>query len=224
MYSVGFRVGKFGVGRVGTVELTVPLVNTDVFVDKSQKITTDKDNQKISITLSPTTHQIIVSRAGYFPWTKKIDVQSLEVVTLSPIFVAQNSGGEYITVKDPQYYTIRNSITSSVLSTKESPKISGDKNVRIWVENNVIVAKVGEEIRTVLAPEETITSLDFYKGRTDAVLFSAGEGVFVIETDPNKDRVQNIMPIFKGTNPRFVVNNNDSMYVLNGTSLMALSI
>jgi hypothetical protein len=210
--------------RTGTIIVSIPMVNTDIFIDQKKKVTTEKDSQEIRIKISPGEHQIIIAHAGYFPWAKKFEVKSGEALGFDPILVTQNATGEIITRVDLEYENIRKKVTYNTPPTKDKPRISQNKEVSLWLENNIILIKTGGNIKTVIAPESPIKNLEFYKNRSDAVIFSAGENVFVIETDANPENIQNIFPIFKGTDPHFTPNDLGSIYVLDGATLMAVVI
>ncbi len=230
-YRVGYRFGTFGVGKLGTIEITLPLIQTDVFVDASAKLTTSKDAQTLDIPATPTNHQVIVSHLGYFPWTKKFSVSSGGKVVLAPIFVTQNATGVIITSRDSQYYILSKQISDSPLPTKDSPLVSSDKQKEIWVDANVIFIKdigntnnANPDTHQIIAPEPVVKNLSFYKDRSDAVLFAAGDSVYVVETDTDAAHVQNIFPIFKGTDPHFIETDPNFIYVLDGTGLMQVII
>src|SRR3989344_6103153 len=79
--KLGYRFGdNFSSGKTGTVTMEIPIINTDIFVDQNEKITTTKDNEIVKLSLSPSEHSVIVSRQGYFPWKKDFVVQSDEDV------------------------------------------------------------------------------------------------------------------------------------------------
>ncbi len=220
-YRAGYRIGAFGVGKLGTVEITLPLSNTTVFVDMSLRITTTKDNQTLDILLTPAMHQVIVSYPVHYPWTKKFVLGSGQKIILNPIIVDQNVSGEIITQKDFQYWTLKNQVTSDKLPTKDAPKVSADGITKIWIDDNIIFAKVGDrDITQVLAPEPIIKNVSFYADRSDAVLFSAGDSVFVIEVDNDSAHIQNIFPVYKGTNPFFIETDPHYIYVIDGATLM----
>ena len=217
-YSAGYRVGKFGIGKLGSVEIVIPIQNTDVFVDQESKISTTADNKTVKIPLTPTEHQIIISAKGDYPWTKKFVTSSGVSKVLSPLLIPVNVHGLIITQKDPEYISLINKIKNSKLPNKTS-------DASLWVENNIIYTKDATDISNqVIAPEPAIKNVAFYKNRTDAVLFSAGDSVFVIETEANSDHVQNIFPIYKGTDPYFIETDPNSIYVLDGTTLMQVAI
>jgi hypothetical protein len=219
----------------GKVEINLALAGTDIILDNSKKISSKEDTEKLEIPLSPKKHEVIISRTGYLPWQKKFLIERKEKIVLNPILIPQNTTGELITVNDPHYWEIRKMVERSSLPanlpSKNKPKISQDKSTSIWVEENVIIAKNGENIYTVIAPEEDITAVEFYKSRGDAVIFSAGTGVYVIETKKDtdvgekvEDNIQNIFPIYKGHNPKFIETDPNYIYILDGDNLMTVVI
>ena len=77
-------------------------------------------------------------------------------------------------------------------------------------------------IQTVIQPDTIIRNVDFYKDRSDAVIFSTADTVYVIEI--NIEGIQNFMPIYKGKNPYFIKNDSNSIYVEDGNSLLQVAI
>ncbi len=223
-YGAGFRFGNhFSIGKVGILSMTLPLSETSVFIDQSQKIQTTKENEVVEIKLSPKSHNIIVSHDGYFPWTKTFSLPSAGNVTLSPLFVSQNTSGLMIGQSDPEYWKIKSGILSDVLPSKTHPRISADKSTILWVEDNAMLTQVANgSPHTVLQPDTVIKNVDFYKDRSDAVIFSTFNAVYVIEVDT--EGTQNFMPIYKGADPSFIKSDNNSIYIEDENSLMQVSI
>ena len=222
-YALGFRLGgKYLIGKVGVVSMTIPTQNTSIYIDESNKITTSKINEEVKTEVSPGEHTFIVSGNGYFPWKKSIDVANGAKVSLSPIFVSTNTSGLLIGQSDPEYQKIINSISKNIVPTKTSPKISNDGTTSVWVEDGAIVAKVVNDIHVVIEPQTIIRNVDFYKDRSDAVIFSTSDSVYVIEI--SKEGTQNFIPIYKGTSPAFVTVDTNSIYVSDEKSLMQVAI
>jgi hypothetical protein len=222
-YKLGYRItNNFTIGKLGTITITLPFSNTSIFIDNNEKILSSKDNEIANIKLSPKTHTIIVSKESYFPWTKMVNMPSNGKINLSPIFVSQNATGQIINANDPEYWKIKNSIETSKLPTKDFPLVSSDKSVSIWVENNAIISEVGNSIHTVIQPTTIINDLSFYKNRSDALIFSTENSVFMIEIDT--ENTQNFMPIYTGQNPRFIESSPDYIYVEDNSVLMQVII
>ncbi len=223
MYSLGYRIkSDFTLGKIGYLDVTLSLPNTSIFIDQSKKIVTGKENEALKVALSPNNHSIIISHESYFPWKKDFEMPSAGTVILSPMFVSQNPSGEIIAENDPEYRKIKNIISSDKLPTKDSPRLSEDKIVSVWVEEGAILAKTGEDVQTVITPDTTIRNLYFYKNRSDTLIFSTENSIFAIEIDKNGG--QNFMPIYKGQEPVFVGSNPNFIYVFDGGPLMQVNI
>ncbi len=222
-YALGFRITNgFKIGKVGEVSVTLPLINTSVFIDKSQKLTTKKDNETLKVKLSPKKHTIIVSRDSYYPWKKDLDIKSNSKVKIEPLLVSQNPSGNIIGTQDPEYWSIVNQIRNNTAPTEDKPLKSTDGKILIWVNDGTIFAKNENTENEVINVVTPVKNINFYKNRTDAIIFSTTIGVYVVEL--NKDGGQNFMPIYKGQNPYFVGNNPDYIYVQDGNALMQVVI
>lgn len=222
-YGVGYRVSSsLKVGKAGKLTMTVPLAQTSIFIDQDQRIDTTKENEPVYVSLSPGLHQIIVSGNGYFPWTKEVTIPSGGAVTLSPIFVAQNTSGSIITKNDPEYEKIKKDIALNKLPTRTSPITSFDASTALWVENNAILVKTPTATTTVIQPDTEIRNVSFYKNRSDVVIFSTNSTIYAIEV--NGDGTQNFMPIYKGTKPSFIAPDPNYIYVEDATALMQVAI
>lgn len=222
-YFLGYRrVQGFKIAKIGYVTMTIPFSQTSIFLDQSERIITKKDNEVIKIPLTPKKHNIIVSRESYYPWNKDFVIVSNKVIQLSPIYVSQNPSGSIINQIDPEYYKIISQINKNVLPTNNKPKVSEDGLASIWEEEGSIMAKKEDELLQVIAPETEIKNIEFYKDRSDSLIFSTSDGIFMIEID--KKGQQNFMPIYKGTNPYFTKGNPNYIYVIDSNTLMQIVI
>src|SRR3989344_6259638 len=159
-YSQGYRFqNNFTIGKLGILSVNLPLSETLIYVDETEKVKTTKDNERVEIKLSPRTHSIITSRIGYYPWTKQFIVPSGGNITLSPIFVSVNATGMIITDKDSEYWKIRDMLEKNQLPAKNSPLESSDKKVIIWADDNAIIAKVGSTTSTIVQPDTVIRNV-----------------------------------------------------------------
>ncbi len=222
-FKNGFRIkNNFTVGKIGTVVLKIPLPLTSIFIDETKKITTSKDNEEVTIPFSPRKHTIIISREGYFPWKKDFTVPSGETLELHPLFISQNATGEIITQNDPEYFNIRNKIIKDITPTAQNPKISFDKTTTLWLDDNAIIVQFGSTTKKVIQPDTIIKNVDFYRNRSDVVIFSTTNSVYAIEVDSFGG--QNFMPIYRGQDPAFVKASENTMYVFDADNLMEVLI
>jgi len=219
-FIFGYRIQPdLRIAKNGALEITLPLKNTIVYVDDKKLVTTEKENQTVTLPLSVNTHDIIIGREGYFPWMAQVITQSGKTTTLNPIFVTQNTTGQIITQKDPQYWTLWNQVRTTALPTETNPKVSGD--IHIWVKDNTIYMKENEVVKKIITPKDAVRSLDFYKDRTDVIIFASDTGIYAMDAVENAtDKVVNFFPLYKGAKPVFTKTENSFLYVLDGQNLM----
>lgn len=230
-YQKGYRIkNNFGIGKVGTVYIETRFPNTSIFIDESRQIATSEENETVEIAFSPRRHSVIVSAEGFYPWKKDFTVPSGGELTLRPVFIAQSPSGLIITKIDPEYTKIRNSIIKSIVPSKEIPKISEDKTTLLWLEDNAVMIELESEnssttpkvSKIVIQPDTVVKNVDFYKDRSDVIVFSTTNAIYAIDSDSTGG--QNFLPIYKGQNPNFIRNGENSIYVLDGENLMEIYI
>lgn len=223
LFILGYRFTEdFSLAKNGYLSISIPLPETTVIINETKKIITTKENEIIEVSLPQKAHSVIIAHENFYPWIKEVKVSNGTTTKVSPIFVFQNASGSIITKNDPEYWKIISDINKNVLPNINSQKVSGDESIKIWVENNTIMAKSDEEIVEVVKPEDPIRNLDFYKKRNDSLIFSAGNGVFVIEID--KAGTQNFMPVYKGERPSFTIGDENYIFIQDSQNLMQVII
>lgn len=223
LFILGYRFTEdFSLAKNGYLSISIPLPETTVIINETKKIITTEENEIIEVSLPQKAHSVIIAHENFYPWIKEVKVSSGTTTKVSPIFVFQNASGSIITKNDPEYWKIISDINKNVLPNINSQKVSGDESIKIWVENNTIMAKSDEEIVEVVKPEDPIRNLDFYKKRNDSLIFSAGNGVFVIEID--KAGTQNFMPVYKGERPSFTIGDENYIFIQDSQNLMQVII
>ncbi|MES2213209.1 MAG: hypothetical protein V4473_00030 [Patescibacteria group bacterium] len=222
-YIAGYRLSRtLAIGKIGSIEMTLPLNETSVLVDNKEKLLTSEENQKVNISVTPGEHKIIIARKSYFPWTQNIVMPSDGHMNFTPIFVSQNTSGMIVGTRDPEYWQIKKEIETATLPTLEKPLVSRDGTVTVWIENNAIIARTHGEVHTVIQPTAPVKNIAFYKDRSDTLVFSVMNAVSVIEIET--DGIQNFMPIYKGTDPHFIAPDPTFLYVEDGNTLLQVSI
>lgn len=236
LIALGFFAYSY-FGSKGVISITSPLPETVVFLDNVKYRTLDM-NETLDMTVDVGSHTILVSKTGYFPWIKEVQVVEEGKIHLSPFMLLVNPSGQLITEADPEHDKIESLVREAPLPIRESPRKSESQNIEIWAVGNAIYASwIGkiedapeyfcsttpcDPIISVFDGAEVIDNLEFYKNREDVIMFSAGNGIFAIETDPRGTK--NFQPIYTGTRPRFYKNGTDTLYVLDGEELAEISI
>lgn len=173
--------------------------NISIFIDNNEK------ESDFNFKLRKGEHNIILSKEGYWPWAKDINIIKKENIEITPFFVPQNSSGVLIGENDSEYYKLLSLFNKNLISTEVFEKIT----------NSVIKTQ--------------IKAIDFYKDRTDVVLVAVNEGVYALEiNEQNINQIdnsinQNLQPIYKGNDPLFVKNDNNSLYILDNNNLMMVN-
>jgi len=119
-----------------------------------------------------------------------------------------------------------------------SRKLSMNKSAALYVEDNTVyVAWISEteppphyfclenpcKLKIpVVVPSESIKNVDFYKGRSDVILFTAGAAIYAIEVD--REGTQNFQPLYKGKDPYFYQNEAGVLYIKDGHSLLSAKL
>jgi hypothetical protein len=127
-----------------------------------------------------------------------------------------------ITNKDPEYWKIRNQIEKESLPTENNPRKNGQQLLFLGTDNTIISGNE-KSLIDVLKPVDAVRSLDFYKDRSDYVVFASDVGVYLVEISKDSG-TQNFYPIYKGKNPKFITKDVGSLYILDGENLMAVVI
>ncbi|MCE9644136.1 hypothetical protein K8Q93_02770 [Candidatus Parcubacteria bacterium] len=238
-YFQGFRLTRSGIAYPGSITLEVPRAGSQVFLDQKELLTTATSSEKVLLQdLSAGSHTVVVGRDGYWPWQKTVRVPSKGEAVARSFNVPQNASGLIITDKDPEYWTTVNSIKSEILPSPETRRVSEDKSVAIWVDEEGIHAAwlLGEnrtpyffcpegectDLLTVYRPKDEVRSLDFYPGRSDVVILAASNGVYALEID--RTGTQNFQPIYKGSLPSFILSEYGTLLIEDGGHLFEVSL
>jgi len=243
--SAGYRFTSKGFVKAGSLEIFVEKSGSKIFVDNEKEATTSKDNETVTIrNISPGSHDLLISKDGFWPWIKQISVKKEELKKLNSFMVRTDAQGVIIPEADPEYDSIISKLESTTVPTKSDPKISNDSRASVWVEGQTVYYKwdgpkeealanlcgkntESEECASVVIfrGTENIANLDFYSSRNDVISLSTSNGIFAIEA--NTESVQNFQPIYKGTSigPKFFIDKIDNLlYAKDGNLLMIINI
>jgi hypothetical protein len=234
-----FRDSIFSSGDTGTIVISHLDESSIIFLDNQENGRINKPRDNVSIKrIDSGFHSILISRDGYWPWLKEIEINSGETTKLFPFFVPQNTNGFLIEKEDVEYDELINQLNLVVAPSFENKKISDDEKVAIWVDSNTLFNEwLGDEeerpeyycnefgchnVLVSLGVGAGLRNADFYKNRNDIFIVSFSNGIFAIEADVQNN--QNFQPIFEGGSPEFVLNDENSIYILNGDTLMQVAI
>lgn len=117
-------------------------------------------------------------------------------------------------------------------------KISRDGNSALYVDSNTIyVAWISETEPTphyfceenpcklivpVIVTNSPVKSVDFYRGRSDVIIFTEGKVIYAIGAD--REGTQNFQPLYKGVNPYFFQDDSNVLYIKDDSSIFSSAI
>lgn len=212
---------NFTLNQKTEIKIELPLDGSQIIINRENLIT---PTEKTFFTkLKDGQNEIIVTKEGYFPWTKNLNIENKKEITLKPFLISQSPSGQIITQNDKQYLDIIQKIQSKQKPTEENPLRLEEISVWVSEENEIIFKENNEEI-VVIKPLLEIRNVEFYKNRTDVLIFGTEDGVYAIDVY-DQDDLKNFMPIYKGQNPRFIQGESrDYIYVSDTNSLMIVVI
>lgn len=234
LYDDGYRFTGVRILFPATVSVFVPEGATIAYDLKH--ITPAASSTATNIHTVSGTHTIGISKEGYWPWEKQVELQSGSAQTFRPFILPKTTEGDVIEKTDPLYARIEAAFATTTLPTKDAPILSQDGSVALYIEGSEIKARfVGEGERpvyfctknpcenaiSVLVFDAELRSLAFLPGRNDVALFAAQNGLFALELDTRG--IQNFQPVYKGIRPSFITMDG-SVYMKDATSLFRVKV
>lgn len=236
----GFHLEHGRLVRGGDILISPVPENVRFFLD-NRRIYPDTEGSGLFKNIAPGDHSILIFNEEDWPWLKNITIGSGTTTTIAPFLISKNPSGDIINESDAAYDTHRNDILAETLPSKSVPLVSKSGNISVWIEGNTVMATWNgtassvppyfctsedecPQTMTVTKSQTDIRSLNFYKDRDDVLLIASQNGVFAIELD-HRGGTQNFQPIYKGAGlPRFMVADQNTIYVLDGSILLAITI
>lgn len=233
VYIAGYRPGPgLTLERVGTVTVDGIPAGTSVYADLTSRGTSTGGS--VSMTLLPGTHTVIVDAPDYQPWEKILSVTSSETTHISPVLVKKVPEKQSIIGGTAGLMA---AAATSTLPTQSAPLVMGCQAV--YVSENRIIADAlpaassspacvppdylcsagACEPTVVYPPADTLRSIVPFPGRTDAVVISVGEWVYVLGLDPRTP--QYFAPLARGTAPVVLPESTTTVDVVDGQSVFA---
>jgi hypothetical protein len=234
-YITGFRPGPgLTVVRVGNLELTNVPQGAQVYIDYGLRGVSGGSTYDAALT--PGNHTVIVSVANAYPWEDIVQITSNTTTKSEPLLIPKAVANTVITGAAAD--SIRAIASIKPLPTITTPLTIGCSSV--FIENNRVIADVatsttgcvanppaylctnGNCSETVVYPPiDTITGIEKYPARTDALLVSTASHVYVIELDPRTP--QTFAPLVAGSNIRLVEDTTENVFVSDDSGIHKLT-
>lgn len=242
----------FGFDQTATINIILPEDSAKIFIDDINVISIHTAKGSLAtFTVGTGFHSVLLAKDNYWPWQKQLTLEKNQTVTLQPFLLSKNLSGVLIPASDNEYGKFISLTRSEPLPTANNKKISSDGKIAIWIETNtgdnstsnvqgntLMSAWLGSpdsipdfmclddgtcpNLTKVFTSQSAIKNVDFYGSRDDVMLFSSGNGVYVIETD--KKGIQNFQPLYQGNDPYFFKDKDNSLYIKDGANLMQVKL
>lgn len=110
LYTSGYRIGKgFHLVETGGIYIYSPEAGADIYVDNKKKKTTNIFQKELFLQdLKPGTYVVYITKDGFWPWAKEVEVEERKVTTTIAFLVPKEPKGEVIPrilVSDPALST-----------------------------------------------------------------------------------------------------------------------
>jgi hypothetical protein len=221
----------------GSLEINIPIEKSKVYIDNIEEYETKKNNETYSVTgLSPKVHSVAVSTKGFWPWIKNIDIPKESKVSINTFTLPQSPSITEVE-KNSALYTSLISDFRKHSSAGEANKLeSPNKLFNVWISNNIIFAGwLGDSDKAplffcesgicatrieVLNSTQNINDVTFYNGKDDVLIFSNGDGIYVIDMD--RRGTQNFQPVSTIPNS-FLIGSSTTLYIKSEGSIKTFS-
>jgi hypothetical protein len=226
-YLFGYRVNSTGIVRPLTVRVENIPERTEVYINNESR--GFKSGNK-SFRLSPGFYTLIFAKDGYWPYIEQVVVsRSLDLDPIRPFLISQEPEIEIINADDERYSDITSLFATNNLPTQESPILSENNKVALYLSNGRLYARFeGDEnempryfctLNTcgtieVFNPLSEVRNLSFYKDRDDVFMIAMERGIFAIEINPSE--MQNLQPIIEGESPDYRISAVNKIFVKDG--------
>lgn len=235
LYSSGYSLDNnaLTLSWRGGIYVYVPQTAASVYIGNDLKEVTSLFKKEVIVkNLRPDNYLVLVSHDDFWPWAKFVDVKRGEVAARYPLLVPKIIPFVEIARGSTTPYTEARALFTPVVSRGAATTTLSSKNIRLWVENDMVRASWlgSEEARpyyfcvgysasqcpkdiAIYQSAGPIRAIDFYPDRDDALLLTVGSSIYATEIDPMTYR--NSYPIFRGTKPEVKVSRG-SVYIKDG--------
>lgn len=245
--SQGYRISlnPFNLITPGTLVVTGIESSDSLLVDDYPK-RARIENGTANVSVPSGERDIIVARPGHFPYAKTLIFTEGEMLTLHPLFLPLTPLAQIISYESSDGAAIKNLIDNREVPTADNPRraiganaTSNDVTVAFVADNSIIAVWQGSEehfpeafcrdgecarsitVATIASP---ITSLEFYPGRDDVILFATEGDIYAIEIDQRP--VQNFQVVYTSEDPTafITVPDRNALYLTATSSLLLIEL
>ena len=253
LYTTGYRINTaLNLYKTGGLYISSPFTGSKIFLNNyEQKETNILQSGVFMENLKPAKYSVLVTKDGYWPWQKKLEVKEQFVTEAMAMLIPKNPEGKiilhenYSPLEFSKYDEILTSLKNlkklTAISTTTIERFTNRDRERLWwnvKEEKLRIEWLADESSLpyffcddlscktelfILNPKTLIRNADFYPGRKDIIIASYDNAVYAIEIDSRGQRV--IQPIYKGKEPIFTTYKNEkAIYVFDDNNLIEINL
>lgn len=230
-YEKGYRVGlPGGIMAPGVIELTHFDGTFEVILDGEPLSGIPETVTTLRLPVSAGVHDVALSKNGYYPWEKALEVAAHETVTIAPFAVPSATNGLVVPKTDAEYRSALSAIAGMHVPDESHPLTSADGEMSVYLKDGTLIARVKNDAtppqyfceaecsteHQVIALEAELRGVSFFPGRHDVLLIAVQNSVFAVELDTRG--TQNFQPLYQGVRPVFALNAG-ALYVKDSDSI-----
>ncbi|MSU55373.1 MAG: carboxypeptidase regulatory-like domain-containing protein [Candidatus Taylorbacteria bacterium] len=141
LYKFGFRLtNKFEPVKVATIELKSNQSDLQIFLDNRELKASFQDGRYIIKNVIPGLHSVLVSKNGFWPWTKIVNVTENNSKSIYAfIFPTEGATAKKISPETSEYKIASKGLKSSILPEPASyvSNPTNDESITEWLKTNV---------------------------------------------------------------------------------------
>ncbi|MEK7575336.1 MAG: hypothetical protein AAB511_03875 [Patescibacteria group bacterium] len=154
LYKFGFRVdNQLTPVRVSAIELSSNESDFQIFLNNREKNVAQVEGVYILKNITPGLHSIVISKEGFWPWTKTVAVNENNVRSLYAfMFPMEGITTEALPSNSTEYTSALNLINSSRLPLTKagSVELLPSESVKVWIDTNVPDRRISHNKNTAL--------------------------------------------------------------------------
>jgi len=252
LYSIGYRFDSLNVFiKTGGINVVTRESNAEILInDKKVRQTNFFQRTYFFQNIKTGSYNVEVRKAGMQPWSSKVSVFPELVTEVYPFlvqniipaleipqfFLSENKDGLEVKEINKEYERLTDSFSSISYLIHKLPKEDNDIILELN-SNGIVITWNGKISNTpqyfcgvlecsmrILVNYDTSSILDFnfYPGRDDVFLVLKKDGLYAVSVDSEQSPKEFLL--YKGSDLKFLIDDNDKVYVQEGDKIILLSL
>ena len=219
LYDKGYRVKGFSIQRTSTLEVQISEEDTWVFIGETPVHLTKNSGESISIpNVEPGNHLITVIKDKYFPWAKKLDVPSDEILILYPFLLKQNVEAKEIMPGNSDYIRLVQHFRNKTKT--DQVYYETDTLIIEATESGVSISKRNGPNEKPIKTDAPVTSVHQFLNNQNVVTYTTQTEMWVSELIAD---TRIAYKIFEGKKIRLLPE-NDTLFVQDGNRYFKINL